>query len=59
MQVSNGFDLNPKLGALSWKAFLSYYEQSLKGKVKETPDELFKLLGGKMPPKKNKEEGGE
>jgi hypothetical protein len=38
--------------SLSW--FKKYYDLTLKGKVEETPEELYKLLGGKLPAKTKK-----
>lgn len=37
----------------SWKDFLSFYETSLKN-VKETPEEVAKVLGVKIPVQKPK-----
>lgn len=39
----------------TWKEFLSFYENSLKN-VKETPEEIAKILGVKVPVQKPKSE---
>jgi len=39
----------------SWKDFLDFYDQSLKGKVTETPEEIARVLGVKVPVKKKAE----
>jgi hypothetical protein len=38
----------------SWKDFLSFYEHSLKGNVTESPEEIGKALGVKIPRAKEK-----
>jgi hypothetical protein len=35
----------------SWVQFMDFYEHSLKGKVIETPEEIAKVLGVKLPDK--------
>lgn len=41
-------------GEWSWKDFLSFYDNSLKGNVTETPEEIAKVLGVKIPVQKPK-----
>ncbi len=38
----------------SWKDFLSFYDNSLKGQVVESPEEIAKVLGVKVPVQKPK-----
>lgn len=46
-------DINPNgWDKWTWKQFLSFYETSLKGKVTESPEEIGKELGLKVPKKK-------
>lgn len=52
VSVSNNLDW----GKWSWKDFLSFYESSLKGQVTETPEEIAKVLGVKIPVQKPKPE---
>jgi hypothetical protein len=40
----------------SWKDFLSFYDNSLKGQVTESPEEIAKVLGVKIPVQKPKQE---
>jgi hypothetical protein len=44
----------PKWETWSWKDFLSFYDSSLKGNVTETPEEIGKALGVKVPKEKLK-----
>jgi len=45
-------DINPDgWDKWSWKDFLDFYDQSLKGKVTETPEEIAHVLGVKVPVK--------
>lgn len=48
-------DVNPDVNwsEWSWKDFLSFYETSLQN-VKETPEEIAKVLGVKVPVQKPK-----
>ena len=50
--------VNPdcKWDTWSWKDFLSFYENSLKGHVTESPEEIAKVLGVKIPVQKPKPE---
>ena len=49
-------DINPNVnwGKWTWKQFLNFYEHSLKGHVDETPEEIGKALGVKVPKAKEK-----
>lgn len=49
-------DINPD-GWEKWtfKQFEEFYDQSLKGKVTETPEEIARVLGVKVPVKKKAE----
>ncbi len=40
----------------SWKDFLQFYDNSLKGHATETPEEIAKVLGVKVPVQKPKPE---
>lgn len=54
MKIGNA-DINPtdpQWEKWSWEDFLSFYEHSLKGHVTETPEEVAKLLGVKVPKEK-------
>ena len=46
--------VDPKWEEWTWKEFLSFYENSLKGSVTETPEEIGKALGVKVPKEKPK-----
>lgn len=41
----------------TWKEFLSFYETSLAGQITETPEEVAKVLGVKVPVQKPKPAG--
>jgi hypothetical protein len=51
-------DINPDCnwGEWDWKEFLSFYDSSLKGHVIETPEDIAKALGVKVPKAKTKGE---
>ena len=52
-------DFNDKLGKLSFEQFKKYFKP-FRDRVKETPEQVFEKLGGKVPkPRKKKEDGGE
>ena len=46
MKIGN-VDINPDVGwdSWTWPDFLLFYENSLKGHVKESPEQAAKLLG--------------
>ena len=50
-------DINPNAGwdKWTWKQFLSFYESSLKGHVTETPEEVGKALGVRVPKAKKEQ----
>ncbi len=49
-------DLNERLGKLTWKAFQVFFKDcNLDQKLKESPEDVFRKLGGKLPVKKKKE----
>lgn len=49
-----GVDINPDCNwkEWTWKEFLNFFEHSLKGNVTETPEEIGRALGVKVPGKK-------
>jgi hypothetical protein len=52
-------DVPDNIGAKDWAWFVSYYDQVLKGKTKDKPEQVYKKLGGTPPTKKTEKEGGE
>jgi hypothetical protein len=48
-------DINPIVKEMTWKEFLDFYEHSLKGNCTETPEEIGKALGVKVPKAKEKD----
>jgi len=46
-------DINDSLdwSKWTWVQFVDFYDHSLKGKVTETPEEIAKVLGVKLPDK--------
>ena len=53
------YDINEKAVPKEWKAFQSFYDDYLKGKIVDPPEVVFEALGGKLPSKKEDKKGGE
>ena len=48
-------DVNECLGKLKWESFLKHFESNLSKKIKDSPESVYKKLGGKLP---KKDKGG-
>lgn len=48
--------VDPKWDKWTWKEFTAFYDSSLRGNVKESPEEIAKVLGVKVPVQKPKPE---
>jgi len=49
-------DIAESIGKLNWKDFQRFYNESLTTKVIESPEDVYKALGGTPPTKKDKKE---